>query len=269
MNYIKNVFILILLMVLSGCQTTAEVERIKNKSYAQQTKRNTVIPVKKDGAPFGAIPRFFKRIIPRHEPMSRYGNPGSYRVFGKTYNVLTSSKGYHERGLASWYGTKFHRMRTSSGDAYNMYELTAAHKTLPLPSYIRVKNLDNGRQAIVKVNDRGPFHSGRIIDLSYAAAVKLGVFPKGTAHVEIEAVSSPGKAVPVGRYYLQVGVYKSSKLAESFRIRLKKSTSTRVFVEKYKQQYIVKIGPFANRNYGESLQTKLKRQGIKGSLLIK
>ena len=268
MKYIKNGFIFVLFVVLSSCQTPAEVESIKNKARASHVKAKSSVAEKKDSAPFGVIPRFFKRIIPKHESLSRYGNPGSYRVFGKKYNVLTTSKGYHEKGLASWYGTKFHRMRTSSGDAYNMYELTAAHKTLPLPTYIRVKNLDNGREAIVKVNDRGPFFGGRIIDLSYGAAVKLGVFPKGTAHVEIEAISSPGKAT-VGHYYLQVGVYKSAKLAESFQHRVKKSTSVRVFVEKYKHQFIVKIGPFSNKSMCEQVQTKLKRQGIKGSLLLK
>ena len=268
MKYIKNGFILVLFVVLSGCQTPAEVESIKNKARANHAKVNSAAADRKDSAPLGAIPRFFKRMIPKHEHLSRYGNPGSYRVFGKKYNVLTSSKGYHEKGMASWYGTKFHRMRTSSGDAYNMYELTAAHKTLPLPTYIRVKNLDNGREAIVRVNDRGPFFGGRIIDLSYGAAVKLGVFPKGTAHVEIEAISSPGKA-PVGQYYLQVGVYKSAKLAESFQRQVKKSTSARVSVEKHKQQFIVKIGPFSTKSIGEQVQAKLKRQGIKGSLLIK
>ncbi len=129
---------------------------------------------------------------PRHEPRSRYGNPDSYEVFGKRYHVLPSAKGYSERGIASWYGTKFHGRRTSSGEPYDMFAITAAHKSLPLPSYVKVTNLENGRSLIVRVNDRGPFHPGRIIDLSYTAAVRLGVYAKGSARVEVTALE-PGE----------------------------------------------------------------------------
>lgn len=110
----------------------------------------------------------------------------SYRIAGHTYDVMRVGSRYKSRGIASWYGSKFHRQRTSSGERYNMYGMTAAHKTLPLSTYVRVKNLDNGRVATVRINDRGPFRSNRIIDLSYAAAKQLGV--KGTAHVEVEAL---------------------------------------------------------------------------------
>lgn len=118
----------------------------------------------------------FKEPVPTKEPLSRYGNPSEYSVDGRSYQVMRNSSGYKTRGVASWYGTKFHKQRTSSGEPYNMYVMSAAHKTLPLPTYIKVKNLDNGKEAIVKVNDRGPFHSNRIIDLSYAAALKLEFF---------------------------------------------------------------------------------------------
>ncbi len=127
----------------------------------------------------------------RQEPRSRYGNPKSYVVFGKRYEVLDSAKGYRERGLASWYGTKFHGRRTSSGEPYDMFAISAAHKTLPIPSYVRVRNLENGRSLIVRVNDRGPFHPGRIIDLSYTAAVQLGVYAAGSAQVEVTAIDPP------------------------------------------------------------------------------
>jgi rare lipoprotein A len=130
---------------------------------------------------------------PRAEPRSRYGNRSPYTVLGKTYHVLDDEDAgeYHERGLASWYGTKFNGRATSSGEPYDICSFTAAHKTLPLPSYVRVTNLDNGRSLIVRVNDRGPFHDGRVMDLSYAAAVRLGVDRTGTARVELEAVG-PG-----------------------------------------------------------------------------
>ena len=128
--------------------------------------------------------------VPKNEPRSHYGNRTPYVVLGETYNVLPSAKGYVERGIASWYGTKFHGRATSNFEAYDMYQFTGAHKTLPLPSYVRVTNLENGRQVIVRINDRGPFHQDRLIDLSYAAAVKLGVNIHGTAPVEVRAIDA-------------------------------------------------------------------------------
>lgn len=126
----------------------------------------------------------------RSEPKSRYGNR-SYSVLGKRYQVLDSAEGYDETGMASFYGNKFHGRRTSNLEVYDMYAMTAAHKTLPLPSYARVTNLDNGKSIVVRVNDRGPFHPGRIIDLSYAAAVKLGYRDQGTARVEVKGLAGP------------------------------------------------------------------------------
>ncbi len=125
---------------------------------------------------------------PRSEPLSRYGNPNHYEVYGKRYYVQKSSQGFRQEGVASWYGKQFHGRRTSSGETYDMFAMTAAHKTLPLPTYVRVVNQKNGRSIMVRVNDRGPFHSNRIIDLSYAAALKLGIVGTGTAPVAIEAI---------------------------------------------------------------------------------
>ncbi len=128
---------------------------------------------------------------PRQEPLSRYGNPESYEVFGQTYYPLKSSQGFVERGVASWYGPGFHRKRTSSGEPYDMYEMSAAHRVLPLPTYVEVTHLGSGRKAVVKVNDRGPFKDDRVLDLSYAAAHRLGIYGPGTAWVEVRALS-PG-----------------------------------------------------------------------------
>lgn len=138
--------------------------------------------------------------IPRYEPRSAFGNPPFYQVYGHRYTVLGSSVGYVERGIASWYGTEFHGLRTATGEPYDMFAMTAAHKTLPLPCYARVINLSNGRSVVVRINDRGPFVSNRIIDLSYAAAAKLGMIGTGTAFVEVETLtpSNPlGAPVPV------------------------------------------------------------------------
>ena len=129
-----------------------------------------------------------EKVIPKVEPKSKYGNPKSYVVFGKRYYTLSTAQGYVEQGIASWYGTKFHGRRTSSGETYDMYAMTAAHKTLPLPTYARVTNKRNGRSIIVRINDRGPFHGNRIIDLSYAAATKLGIVTMGTGLVEVRAI---------------------------------------------------------------------------------
>jgi rare lipoprotein A len=129
------------------------------------------------------------------EPRSRYGNRSPYKVLGRSYSVRDSAEGYVEQGMASYYGNKFHGRRTSNLEVYDMYAFTAAHKSLPLPSFARVTNLENGRSVVVRVNDRGPFHDGRVIDLSYAAAVKLGYRDKGTARVEVRGLA-PGDGSP-------------------------------------------------------------------------
>lgn len=134
--------------------------------------------------------------VPRIEPRARDGNPPFYDVFGKRYFVQSASQGFVERGVASWYGPGFHKVRTSSGEPYDMYGMSAAHKTLPLPAYVYVKNLQNGRSVVVRVNDRGPFVGNRIIDLSYTAAAKLDMLRAGTAMVEIRAID-PAAPAPV------------------------------------------------------------------------
>ena len=155
-----------------------------------------------DGYPdAGSVPQSAHAMpdaVPMAQPRSRYGNPKTYEVMGERYFVLNSAEGYKESGRASWYGTKFHGKRTSSGEPYDMYQMTAAHKTLPLPTYVRVTRKSNGRSVVVKVNDRGPFHTGRIIDLSYAAASRLELLKEGSAEVEVEALDpgAPAELAP-------------------------------------------------------------------------
>ncbi|MCC5015926.1 MULTISPECIES: septal ring lytic transglycosylase RlpA family protein [unclassified Legionella] len=244
--------------LLASCGTNQDL----TVSPAKSSKRYSQ---EKDGAPVGPMPVSFKEVKPKNEPFSRYGNPESYAVDGHTYEVMKSSGGYKTRGIASWYGTKFHSQRTSSGDDYDMYAMTAAHKTLPLPTYVRVKNLSNGRVAIVKVNDRGPFHSDRVIDLSYAAAIKLGLLPKGTAPVEIEALST-GKRV--AHYYVQAGAFNSEKLANVLQNKLAKLTPSPVIVEKYENRFVVKVGPFADKQMTSNLKNKLAANGVHGSFAL-
>ncbi len=131
--------------------------------------------------------------VPRQESLSAYGNPPEYEVQGRTYHVLSTSEGYEAEGIASWYGPKFQGERTSSGETFDMYKMTAAHCTLPIPTYVEVTNLENGRKVVVRVNDRGPFEKDRLIDLSYVAALKLGIVASGTARVRVRALEPPAR----------------------------------------------------------------------------
>ncbi|MES1195673.1 MAG: septal ring lytic transglycosylase RlpA family protein, partial [Steroidobacter sp.] len=155
---------------------------------------------------------------PRTEPLSKNGNPAFYDALGKRYFVMPSAAGYEERGVASWYGPGFHEGSTSSGERYDMYGMTAAHKTLPLPTYVQVTNLSNGRSIVVRVNDRGPFKEGRIIDLSYTAAAKLDMLRNGTAFVEVKALV-PGENAShntstTSNLFVQAGAFSGKANAE-------------------------------------------------------
>ncbi|MFT3929629.1 MAG: septal ring lytic transglycosylase RlpA family protein [Spongiibacteraceae bacterium] len=180
---------------------TIALKAIEIKAVALSAKRSAILIAlaallaacgstpSRDGTPPRKLnPDDIKDAVPKYEPITKAGNKSPYTVLGQTYVLMPSSKGYRQTGIASWYGTKFHGQSTSNGETYDVYEMTAAHKTLPIPTYVLVTNLENNRQAIVRVNDRGPFVSNRIIDLSYAAAVKLGYADKGTAFVEVAAI---------------------------------------------------------------------------------
>jgi rare lipoprotein A len=171
---------------LSGCFSTPP-----------RTQAPSVTPPPPPPAERPPSPDSVPDMVPRSEPRSRNGNPPFYDVMGKRYFVLSSSVGYVERGVASWYGPGFHKVRTSTGEPYDMYAMTAAHKTLPLPAYVRVTNLQNGRSIVVRVNDRGPFVGNRIIDLSYTAASKLDMLRNGTAMVEVRSVGPASGGTPL------------------------------------------------------------------------
>lgn len=211
--------------------------------------------------------------VPRAEPRSRHGNPPFYDVFGIRYYVLSSSVGYRERGVASWYGPGFHKVRTSTGETYDMYGMTAAHKTLPLPAYVRVTNLQNGRSVVVRVNDRGPFVGNRIIDLSYTAAAKLDMLRNGTAMVEVStidasvpsapvastpaaplvaapAVGASSTASPVATLFVQAGAFSDPANAERLAAKLRGGSYGKVFVREDqiggRRMYRVRIGPVSD-----------------------
>jgi rare lipoprotein A len=227
--------------------------------------------------------------VPRAEPYSRYGNPESYVVFGKRYYTRPDSQDYKERGIASWYGSKFHGRRTSSGEIYDLYKMTAAHRSLPLPTYARVTNLRNGRSIIVKINDRGPFHNNRIIDLSYVAAAKLGILEHGTGLVEVEAIdtSTPQPAAtrvadqtapeppPAGSdalMYLQVGAFSQRDNADRLRSRLQTANVGDIHVVEGNGSsgsfFRVRVGPLASVDEADRIANTLASEGISETRVI-
>jgi len=275
--------LLCLLLLLHGCSTG----RQQTSRYSQSH----------DSAPDQHIDvSGIKDAVPRVEPFSRYGNPPSYVVNGRRYHTLNNNKGYKERGIASWYGTKFHGHRTSSGDAYDMYQMSAAHKTLPLPTYARVTNLKNGKSVIVKINDRGPFHENRLIDLSYAAALRLGIMGKGTGLVEVTAIdpityqqppvkpriapSQPkiaGKQAPQQAHepslYLQLGAFLSRSNAERLESRLSGiDLPGKLLISETnnndRRVYRVRIGPLAGAESADRLTQLLAEHGIQSPHVV-
>jgi rare lipoprotein A len=175
---------------LNGCMSEPRVAPTPSRPIPPPVA--TQVP---PATPLPFSPQAVPDAVPKLEPRSRYGNPPFYEVFGRRYYVLSSSSAYVERGVASWYGPGFHEVRTSTREPYDMYGMTAAHKTLPLPAYVRVTNLQNGRSVVVRVNDRGPFVNNRIIDLSYTAAAKLDMLRNGTAMVEVRSIDP---TIPAG-----------------------------------------------------------------------
>jgi rare lipoprotein A len=224
---------------------------------------------------------------PRAEPRSRNGNPPFYDVLGKRYYVLSSSVGYLERGVASWYGPGFHKVRTSIGEPYDMYAMTAAHTTLPLPTYVRVTNLQNGRSVVVRINDRGPFVDNRIIDLSYTAAGKLDMLRNGTAIVEVRSIdpataiapaevagvaatdvppAAPVRALQVRAFFVQAGAFSDPKNADRLAERLRGGGYGTVFVRENeiagRRMFRVRIGPISSVEEFDRIVAALARSGI-------
>lgn len=228
--------------------------------------------------------------VPVAEPRSAGGNSPTYEVLGRTYKVLDNPVGFRQRGYASWYGKKFHGRLTANGDRYDMFGMTAAHKTLPLPSYVRVTDLDNGKSVVVKVNDRGPFHSDRIIDLSYAAAAKLGLIGHGTSMVELElldpatyvpatpAAPSPTpaemasvSAVPApplepSAGYLQIGAYIDPINAAALRDSLQSQGFSPVQIRINNRSdtpiHRVLIGPFRDQDEARTTRNRLDSRNL-------
>ena len=274
------------LALLSACSTVP----IEPKGKGGKGSDVPFDQVRDSGPPAPVDMLATPEVTPVREPIGVAGNKSPYVVNGVKYRIRKDVKGYREKGQASWYGTKFHGRKTANGEVYNMYAMSAAHKTLPLPSYAKVTNLDNGRSVIVRVNDRGPFVPGRIIDLSYTAAQKLGYIDRGVARVVVEALdpevlpsanetlavekdAAARQALPKDasfklpeNTFLQVGAYSSSAQAEDVRAQLAAAFGYPVSVSPIerggKTLYRVRIGPIAQQRALAALRESVEQKAL-------
>ena len=272
---------------LAGCFTTPS-----HPTHPTTTIETRPTPVTRPPA-VQAVPD----AVPRVEPRSHHGNPPFYEVYGKRYYVLSSSADYLERGVASWYGPGFHKVKTSTGEIYDMYGMTAAHKTLPLPAYVRVTNLQNGRSVVVRVNDRGPFVGNRIIDLSYTAASRLDMLRNGTALVEVRALepttglaaatnptpatnpttatnSAPAAAPSAAggsALFVQAGAFSDPTNAERLAAKLRDRGYGKIFIRDDilagRKMYRVRIGPVPEVAEFDRIMTALEHAGVRDAHL--
>jgi rare lipoprotein A len=246
---------LLLLLFIAGCSTTP----------IRSPPPHPPLPPPGDIA---AIPE----PIPKPEPRSKKGNPKFYTVLGKRYFVLETAEGYAERGVASWYGPGFHAATTSNGERYDMYAMTAAHKTLPLPAFVQVTNLRNGRSVVLRVNDRGPFKDGRIIDVSYTAASKLDMLRDGTTFVEVRALTPQQKAAPPAppqkpeALFVQAGAFGTEANASRLLGQLRAQGIEKSFVREDRVDgrplYRVRVGPIPSVNEFDRVLARLRSLGL-------
>jgi rare lipoprotein A len=283
------------LLVLAGCSSTPKRDTLEQASSAASG------PVSKRGGGYylddgpgdnppsnlAALPD----ATPRHEPL-RKANMRPYFALGKSYTPMTALESYKERGIASWYGRRYHGQKTASGEIYDMYAMTAAHPILPLPSYVRVTNINNGKSVVVRVNDRGPFHSDRLIDLSYTAAYKLGVLGGGSAQVEVESIlpgrelatqiaATPPAAANVpttvvdnaSGIYLQLGAFSVYDNADNFLTRMRAELSAvadTLGISAKDGLFRVHVGPYADQILAQQAADKIAQSlAIKPVLLVR
>jgi len=246
---LRRCSLLLLLVLLAACSSKPTVDKPAKATPAGEVNDGP------SGVQITAAD--VKDAVPRNEPRASYGNHSPYEVFGKKYRVMDSASGYKESGVASWYGTKFHGRRTSSGEPYDMHLATAAHKTLPLPTYAEVTNLDNGKKVVVKINDRGPFKDSRLIDMSYGAAIRLDMIGKGTANVEVRVIDTSNMPQATASelrvasvtggdetVFLQMGAYGQIDGAEELVGRLEGVDLKPASIHEGNSMYRVWIGPY-------------------------
>jgi rare lipoprotein A len=273
MNNTKGIIFLLTALCLAGCQTN----NVEKNSEDPVTDSKSKGAYYLDDGPEEVIPENLSSIpnaTPKKEPLNKFSNR-PYKVFGKTYYPMTTLKPYTATGYATWYGKKYHGNKTSIGEVYDMYKMTAAHKTLPLPCYVKVTNLKNDKTVIVRVNDRGPFVKDRIIDLSYAAANRLEIIEKGSELVKVELIDLDEK-VKVSKInkqiYIQAGLFSDEKNANNLINKIKKlGTVKNENIKKIKNedQFQVLIGPFKNLPYAKIKKDELSDNFFINGFIVK
>ncbi len=255
---------------LQACSTqpAKEEKKPQSKGDAYQATRYSR---PKDGAPLRVLtPEEVPDAVPRADPILAAGNRSPYQVDGKTYYILKDYLHYKQRGIASWYGAKFDGHETSNGEIFDVYAASAAHRTLPIPLYAKVTNLDNGRSVVVRINDRGPFHSERLIDLSYGAAVRLGFSEQGTAPVEVAVIGLAGtddrRDAPGSHYrFLQLGAFGTEAAARDLQLKVQSFVQAPVVVSEVEVNgttlYRVRIGPVDDGEQLALVQQQLRDGG--------
>ncbi len=251
--------ILMLLGLLHGCSLGPSAE----PNAGRYSQKYDSIPSRLPS------PEELQEPLPKTEPPSRQGNR-DYQLFGQTWSIIPDARGYKATGTASWYGEKFHGHLTSNGETYDMYAMSAAHKTLPLPTYVRVTNLANQRSVVVRVNDRGPFHGNRLIDLSYVAAYKLDMLRSGTAEVMIEALHpdadqliTPPLAAAEPRYYIQIHASSDLQRLQQEAHRLAEIYHVPATTQANSGLHRLLLGPFGEAQAAELIE-RLKADGFRG-----
>jgi rare lipoprotein A len=262
-----------LILALAGCGSTPPAPAQPAPQAAAKKSGGYYL----DDGPEAAPPRNLDAVpdaVPRDEPLHRFANRG-YSALGTAYTPQTARRAHSEEGVASWYGKRFHGKKTASGEAYDMYAMTAAHPTLPIPSYARVTSLANGRSVVVRINDRGPFHGKRVIDLSYTAAYKLGYVGKGSTRVRVESLDPAafdisGTALPQG-VYLQVGAFASEGNAQQLLARLTRELAfdtgqTRVVLSG--TMHRVQLGPYPDDDAAHSDRLRVRERLDLNAVLV-
>jgi rare lipoprotein A len=285
MNWIPAFAGMTIIALLAGCATAPPSAPIPGGPPAPDP--SAFGKYYKDDGPPEKVPDNLAEIpdaVPRDEPFHKYANR-PYTVFGQTYAPVVNKQPTKERGMASWYGRKFHGQKTASGEPYDMFAMTAAHKTLPIPSYARVTNVKNGLSVVVRINDRGPFHSNRIIDLSYAAATRIGIAAAGSGMVTVErllagpeseqvaAAAVPPPATPASvetavvasepaGVWLQLGAFSSAESAQSFRDHATRElawVAEPIQIQQRDGLHRVRLGPYRNRDEANAVAEKVRQ----------
>ncbi|WP_063661786.1 septal ring lytic transglycosylase RlpA family protein [Aliivibrio fischeri] len=263
-----RILLLVVSLILAGCASEPPKSSSDEPNAGRYQIDNDIAP----NMPISV--EHIEDAHPRYEPKSLYGNK-DYTLLGKDYPIVKEPKGFTQEGISSWYGKKFHGHKTSNGEVYDMYSMSAAHKTLPLPSYVKVTNKDNGKTAIVRVNDRGPFHEGRIIDLSFAAAAKLDVLKTGTANVKIEYISvakptNPQEwhAIDPNQYHIQMVAVKNEQSADKIAKKLEAQFNAPTNIIKSGNVYRVRLGPFIDRDRADKTLIEAKNGQYTSAFII-